>query len=456
MAASLVAAALSPIATHAAAPTGSLIKGTTSSSVYFLADGKRYSFPNEAVYKSWYADFSGVVTVPDSELASYMLGGNVTYRPGVKLIKVTTDPKVYAVSRYGVLRWVTTEEAAASLYGANWNTKVDDVADTFFTNYVVGAPITIATSYSVMNELSVISFDQDIRPIGFVPPASPKPPTQSGTATVSVSISSSQATLNQMLLVFAHVTGNTNAITKLEIYNDGQTVPASTCFNSLTCSFMYTVNQAPLQTRFRAVATDSTGAKIESPFDLQASLNVSAVSSDIQIDVTPLMLNSGSRASFTSNANAFENITSHKIYAAIPGEPNRVLWKDCGNAALCAGSSPFYRTTQLYSQLVTGGQTFQSSAVTVTVSGGTIPKPSLALTSHPAANQAVLQLTAPSGETIGWSTIVQGTMPDDYAIALCEFSSCEVTVEYSAAVSYTAFTDVGGKLEGSNTINVSP
>lgn len=457
MAASFLGAALAPLATHAAAPNGSLIKGQTSSSVYFLADGKRYSFPNEAVYKSWYADFSGVVTVADSELASYMLGGNVTYRPGIRLVKVATDPKVYAVSRYGVLRWVMTEQAAAALYGSDWNKKVDDVADTFFTNYLVGASISGITDFNLSNELAISSFAQDIRPSGFVPPSSPTAPTPGVNGTmVSVSISSSQATLNQMLLVFARVTGDASPITKLEIYASGQASPLTTCLNSTTCSFMYTVSQTPLQMRFRAVATDAAGTTVESPFELQATLNAAVTSSDIKIDVTPLTLSAGSRGSFNSDATKYQNITSHKVYAVIPGEPNPVLWKDCQNATICAGSSPFYRTTQLYSQVVTGGQTIGSAAVTLTVSGGVAPKPSLALTSRPSPNQVVLQLTAPSGETIGWSTIVEGTTSDDYALALCEFSSCEITVQLSKPTSFTGFTDVGGKLEASNTINAAP
>ena len=70
---------------------------------------KRYVFPNEATYKSWYSDFSGVVTISADELASYPLAANVVVRPGTKLVKITTDPKVYAVEANGVLRWVQTE-----------------------------------------------------------------------------------------------------------------------------------------------------------------------------------------------------------------------------------------------------------------------------------------------------------------------------------------------------------
>ena len=121
---------------------GSLIKGSQAAVYYCANDGKRYVFPNEKVYFTWYADFSGVLVISDAELAAIPVGGNVTYRPGSRLVKITTDPKVYAVYHGGILRWVTTEDLAASLYGPDWNTKIDDISDAFFVNYTVGTPIT--------------------------------------------------------------------------------------------------------------------------------------------------------------------------------------------------------------------------------------------------------------------------------------------------------------------------
>ena len=131
-----------PVATKAAAQAGDLIKKDGLSAVYYLGqDGKRYVFPNEATYKSWYNDFSGVVTVSADELANYPLGANVVVRPGTYLVKITTDPKVYAVEGNGVLRWVQTETDAKALYGENWAKRVIDVADSFFTNYTIGKPL---------------------------------------------------------------------------------------------------------------------------------------------------------------------------------------------------------------------------------------------------------------------------------------------------------------------------
>lgn len=124
---------------------GSLIRSVSSSSVYYCgADGKRYVFPNSKVFDSWYKDFSGVLTITDIEMASITLGGNITYRPGVKLVKIQSDPKVYAVARGHTLRWVQTPQLAAKLYGSTWAKKIDDIDVVFWNNYTVGDPIVFA------------------------------------------------------------------------------------------------------------------------------------------------------------------------------------------------------------------------------------------------------------------------------------------------------------------------
>ena len=122
--------------------SNTIVKASTDAVYYCGADGKRYVFPNQKIYLSWYADFSGVIKITDAELANIPLGGNVNYRPGVKMVKIETDPKVYAVDRGGVLRHVTTPEIATSMYGSTWNKMVDDLSDAFFFNYRLGEPIT--------------------------------------------------------------------------------------------------------------------------------------------------------------------------------------------------------------------------------------------------------------------------------------------------------------------------
>lgn len=125
--------------------SGSLIKSASLSAVYYCgADGKRHAFPNDRIYFTWYKDFKSVKTISDAELAAVPLGKNVTYRPGLKMVKIESIPHVYAIERGGVLRWIKSPEIAASIYGSQWSKNVDDISDAFFTNYTMGSEITSA------------------------------------------------------------------------------------------------------------------------------------------------------------------------------------------------------------------------------------------------------------------------------------------------------------------------
>jgi hypothetical protein len=136
---SLLAGSAAPLmasaATTSAFNSGELIKGSLSTVYYFASNGKRYVFPNEKTYFTWYQDFSNVKQIPDGQLSTIPLGGNVTYRPGRKMVKITTDPRVYVVDQGGVLRHVGSEQLAQTLYGISWKNQIDDVPDGYFTNY---------------------------------------------------------------------------------------------------------------------------------------------------------------------------------------------------------------------------------------------------------------------------------------------------------------------------------
>lgn len=133
---------LSQVTGTAMCEANTLIKGKSSAAVYFCGlDGKRYVFPNQQTYMTWYQNFDGVKTITDEALAKVTIGGAVTYRPGTRMIKITTDPKVYAVSSNGELRPIASEEVARRLYGSDWNKMIDDVSDAYFVNYRVGAAL---------------------------------------------------------------------------------------------------------------------------------------------------------------------------------------------------------------------------------------------------------------------------------------------------------------------------
>ena len=127
------------------------------SAVYYIGtDGKRHAFPNSKVYFTWYADFSQVQVVNLSQLSSIPLGANVTYKPGARMVKFTTDPKVYAVDKGGVLRWIASEDLAIALYGTSWNMMIDDVSDAFYVNYTFGTNVNSTADFSVSGVSTVV------------------------------------------------------------------------------------------------------------------------------------------------------------------------------------------------------------------------------------------------------------------------------------------------------------
>lgn len=130
---------------------------------YYGKDCKRHAFPNDKVYFTWYADFSKVVVVSAQTLASMQLGTNVTYRPGVKMVKFLSVPTVYAVGHKGTLRWVKTEAAATSLYGTTWNKKIDDISDAFFVNYTFGADVNTTVDFNPATEMqNALTIDDNL------------------------------------------------------------------------------------------------------------------------------------------------------------------------------------------------------------------------------------------------------------------------------------------------------
>jgi photosystem II stability/assembly factor-like uncharacterized protein len=190
----LIIATLLGVAIPASAsgvPAGSLIRGSQPAVYYVTADGTRLAFPNEKTYFTWYSDFSKVKFVSDAQLASYPLAGNVTYRPGSRLLKLTAGTTVYAVSHNGILRPIQNTNSALTTYGKGWINFVDDLSDAFYTNYRMGLPIYSPSDYSPSAEyaaaptISANRTELVVTPVNSVPlkTASVGPATVSGRIT---------------------------------------------------------------------------------------------------------------------------------------------------------------------------------------------------------------------------------------------------------------------------------
>ena len=132
---------------------GSVVIGPKTTTKFYLArDGKRYVFPDETkTFETWYPNGGAVVRLTQSELEKYPLGGNVCYKPGTRLIRITSDTRIFAVSHGCVLRPLN-EGTAARIFGANWDKSLDTLQDYYFTNYKIGGVISTTQDYSIAAE----------------------------------------------------------------------------------------------------------------------------------------------------------------------------------------------------------------------------------------------------------------------------------------------------------------
>jgi hypothetical protein len=155
------------------------------STVYYVgADGYRHAFPNSKVFSSWYCNQPKITIITAGDLAKIPLGTNIIYRPGSKLVKFVTDPRVYAVDTDGSLRWILSEDAATAVYGSDWRLNVDDIEDVFYRNYRFGAVLT-NLSWNPIGAGNAVSYPSDVMRVpGYIPVVGKNPLCEESLSTV--------------------------------------------------------------------------------------------------------------------------------------------------------------------------------------------------------------------------------------------------------------------------------
>lgn len=338
-------AAFGNVASVHAASINTAIRGTTNSTVYWYAnDGKRYVFPNAATYYTWFTSFSNVQTISDSELFSISLAGNVTYRPGAKLVKVTTDPKVYAVARGGILRHVTSESLAIQLYGYDWASKVQDVPDEFFTNYTVGSPIYSTSDYNVSNEYNGV----------FSPSDSLRTQGQNGTnqnGSLTLSADRTSITSGQAVYLTGTYFGTLPSGGYLEIKDVRNSNTIKTCYNTSTCAVTVypTVDSSQSTVQYYVVAKNNNGTFIANQYGPVIYMNGYYQNGTLTMNADRTNITSGQAVYLTSDYNA--NIPSGGRIEIKEVRNNNVV-KTCYNSSSCTVTVYPYQTGYSSTQYV--------------------------------------------------------------------------------------------------------
>ena len=126
------------------------IEGTDS--LYYIDEemARRPLF-DEQTYFTYEDDMSEVVTVSENTIHKFAIGAQLSPRAGAVLIKTPSVEKVYWIEEGKneslELRWVTSEDVATEMFGADWNAYVLDIDPTLFTRYDIGEDID--ESYSI-------------------------------------------------------------------------------------------------------------------------------------------------------------------------------------------------------------------------------------------------------------------------------------------------------------------
>jgi len=371
----LCAAFSAPDAKAASISAGDLIKASGSAVYYYSANGKRYVFPTEKTYKTWYADFSAVKTITDSELSALTIGGNVTYKPGIKLIKITTDPRTYAVSTGGTLRQLATEQIAASLYGADWNTKVDDLPDAFFVNYKIGSVINLASDFSSSQVTALAtSIDADKQAVAPTTPCTTctvTPPTTTTTTTTQpqVTLIVTKATVRPGDTETLQATA-LGAIKEIRLYFDNTLV--QTCTNANQCNIDVAVpiisDKSSYEARAVAIASNDT----QYTTTLNVPVDNTSISDKVFTTADHTTVKSGQSVGITVSA---PNVVVKRIDVYIDGQDATVcesgirlcLWSQTFTGNVGAAHTAYGIVQD------TIGRTYRSNTLTVTIANNDSP-----------------------------------------------------------------------------------
>ena len=128
---------------------GDVIRGESMSAVYFITeDYQRRVFISEQVFFTWHEDFDNVKVIADSDLGAFALGGLMLPKAGVVLVKIQSDPRVYALGEgedvfSPLLHEIASEEDAEMLWGTDWSGYVIDVEPTFIAGFDTGEVVNV-------------------------------------------------------------------------------------------------------------------------------------------------------------------------------------------------------------------------------------------------------------------------------------------------------------------------
>jgi hypothetical protein len=120
----------------------SLAKLKETGDIYFYsAEGLRYIFPNNDIYKSWFGDYVPVREETIEQMSKSRLKGAVSLKPGT-LTMTESDPKIYLVGNHSTI-YSLTPALLSELFGMDWQKKIVNLPNWFFAYYIQAGSIEV-------------------------------------------------------------------------------------------------------------------------------------------------------------------------------------------------------------------------------------------------------------------------------------------------------------------------
>lgn len=127
---------------------GEYVTSPSYTTVYYVTpEGERRPFMDANTFFTYEDSFDVVKEVTDATLPELTLGAPMLPKVGVVLVKIQSDPTVYALGENAedafapLLREIATEDLAVFLYGSDWADYVIDIEATFFPRFGTGEPM---------------------------------------------------------------------------------------------------------------------------------------------------------------------------------------------------------------------------------------------------------------------------------------------------------------------------
>jgi hypothetical protein len=128
---------------------GGPFTGTTDTTTRFHCapqNGKRYLYPDDDTFLSWYPDFSLVKTVSDQDVSKTESGGTIAIRPGARRVTDETGAIFYSVGLCAT-RHLIPDAIGNKMYGSNWASDAVVIPAAYWNSVYHDGPALDGTNY---------------------------------------------------------------------------------------------------------------------------------------------------------------------------------------------------------------------------------------------------------------------------------------------------------------------